>query len=176
MTPFRWTQMKEQAALWLAEDTRSNEVIAREVGVTRQALDKWLTRPEFRARIQEHVTAFREAIRAKGIAERVNRVAALNDRWQRMQQVIEARAAAMGSEVPGGETGLLVKQLKMIGKGDAAQVVEEYAVDVALLKELREHERQAAQELGQWTEKTDLTSGGEPLAVKILRGVSMDEL
>jgi hypothetical protein len=61
---------------------------------------------------------------------------------------------------PGGDTGLVVRQVKMIGSGAAAQLVEEYPVDVALLRaeldvmrELREHEKQAAQELGQWVDK-----------------------
>jgi hypothetical protein len=72
------------------------------------------------------------------------------DRWEKMKAVMAARAADM-ADVPGGASGLLVRQYKQIGKVK----VEEYAVDTGLLRELRAHERQAAQELGQWMEKSD---------------------
>jgi hypothetical protein len=39
---------------------------------------------------------------------------------------------------------------------------------IALLGELRAHERQAAEELGQWTEKRELTGkNGGPLEIKV---------
>ena len=52
---------------------------------------------------------------------------------------------------PGGTAAFLVKHYK--GK-DAAEV------DIRILAELRAHEKQAAEELGQWSEKRDLTSDG----------------
>jgi hypothetical protein len=39
-----------------------------------------------------------------------------------------------------------------------SEEVAEYSIDTGLLKELRDHERQAAQELGQWAEKVDLNA------------------
>jgi hypothetical protein len=44
--------------------------------------------------------------------------------------------------------------------------VEEYQVDTGLLKELREHEKQAAQELGQWSEKARVEQG--PIEVQVV--------
>jgi hypothetical protein len=44
--------------------------------------------------------------------------------------------------------------------------VEEYQVDTRLLKELREHKKQAAQELGQWSEKARVEQG--PMEVKVV--------
>src|SRR5262249_27057215 len=79
---------------------------------------------------------------------------ALNDRWSRMQQIIEARANHPDyANIPGGRTGLLVRSVKQIGSGDSARLVEEFALDVALLKELRAHEKQAAVELAQSLER-----------------------
>jgi hypothetical protein len=52
-------------------------------------------------------------------------------------------------KTPGGDTGLLVKTLKSIGAGENAQVVAEYAVDTALLAEIRKHEDHVAVDLGQ---------------------------
>jgi hypothetical protein len=53
--------------------------------------------------------------------------------------------------VPGGETGLLVRTGRFIVNGKAVDV---YAVDVGLLRELREHEKQAAIECGQWPQRS----------------------
>ena len=57
--------------------------------------------------------------------------------------------------VPGGETGLIVRKLKSTGI--------EYAVDTAVLAEIREQEKHVAIELGQWQEGT----GGQ-VSIQIL--------
>jgi hypothetical protein len=176
--PFRWTTKSEEAAALLAADRLTNDQIAEQLGLHRATLARWKQHPEFMARIDELVEAFKKTVRRRGIAQLERRVDALNDRWQRMQQVIEERAAdpTMG-EVPGGKTGLVVRQLKGIGKGDDFKVVEMYAVDAGLLAEMRNTEKQAAQEMGQWTEKTQfLGDEDHPIPVKILNGVRMEEL
>jgi hypothetical protein len=96
-----------------------------------------------------------------------------------MQKVIESRAAEMTlpdgtEEAAGGSTGLLVRTEKVIGTGDKATKITEYAVDTALLKELRAHEQQAAQELGQWLEKKEL-SGPDGGPVQVDLSVLTDE-
>lgn len=53
----------------------------------------------------------------------------------------------------GGKTGLIVHNVKGVGKGDDFQLIDLYEVDTGLLREMREHEKQAAQELGDWTER-----------------------
>lgn len=79
-----------------------------------------------------------------------------------MQQVIAERAEAKEMQgVAGGETGLLAHNVKGLGKGDDFELVDEYAVDTGLLREIRETEKQAAIELGQWQEKI-LTQDGSP--------------
>lgn len=85
-----------------------------------------------------------------------------------MQQVIAERAEDIElQDVAGGKTGLIVHNVKGVGKGEDFQLIDLYEVDTGLLKELREHEKQAAQELGQWTEKKDLTTNGQPLRFTI---------
>jgi hypothetical protein len=177
MAGFNWTAQKEKAALLAAEDKLADEAICREVGITRPTLTAWKKTPEFSARVEEHVEAFKQTVRRRGIAILERRVDALQDRWQRMQRVIEERAEELEGEAAGGGTGLLVKQYKSIGAGENARLVEEYAVDTGLLRELREHEKQAAQELGQWAERKELTGAdGSPLVVKVVSGVSMADL
>jgi hypothetical protein len=78
------------------------------------------------------------------ISSRNARVQALQDRWDRMRQVIERRAASPDfAQVPGGTTGLLCRDLR-------CKDTPVYKVDTGLLAELRAHEQQAAQELRQW--------------------------
>lgn len=119
-------------------------------------LKQWSVAHQWQARLAKIAEAERAAIVALGIANKQNRVDALNDRWQGMQRVIDERAtdAAMVG-IAGGQTGLLVHREKVIGAGKMAYRTDEYEVDTGLLKELREHEKQAAQELGQWVEKTE---------------------
>lgn len=132
----------------------------------------WQERLHQFAEEEARKTAERESaalaeLQALGIASRQNRVAAANERWRKMQQVIAERADDPEMEtIPGGKTGLLVKTIKVVGTGPSAYEVGEYSVDVATLKEIREHEKQVAQDLGQWTEKqtTEVTGkDGSPL-------------
>ncbi|SRR5579885_2187212 len=168
MKPFTWTKRKERAALLVAEDELTDVAIAGAVKISVAGLKKWKARPEFAARVAEIVSATRAAVQARGIAEKQNRLAALNDRWGRLQQIIRERGGdpAMAT-VPGGQTGLLVRELKAMGTGADMTLVEEFHLDAALLKEAREHEKQAAIELGQWTERKDVTSGGQAIAFTI---------
>jgi hypothetical protein len=119
-----------------------------------------LTNAHICARIRELQETLSVGTIALEISRRNARVQALQDRWDRLRQVIDERAASPDfAGVPGGTTGLLMKDYK--GK-DADTPV--YKVDAGLLAELRNHEKQAAEELGQWGEKRQLTGEcGEPL-------------
>lgn len=175
--PFVWNTKRTRAAMLLAEgQTEATTALA--LGINPLTLWRWKKHPEFSARIQSNATALRAAIVARGIADRQNRVDALNERWLLMQRVIQKRAQHPEyAGAPGGKTGLLVKTVKAVGQGKDIEIIDEYSVDVALLRELRAHEQQAAQELGQWTEKRELsTKDNKPLTVMVIRGVSMDEL
>jgi hypothetical protein len=179
MAGFRWTDKTEEAAKDVALDRLTNQEIAEKAGVTRQALDKWKLNPEFKARVDAHHEEFKAIVRRRGIAQLERRVDALNTRWDLMHRVIAERAADPGMQLPaGGKTGLMVHTVKGVGKGDDFQLIDLYEVDVGLLREMREHEKQAAQELGQWTEKKEVTGqDGGPIDIDLgLGGLSNDEL
>jgi uncharacterized protein YerC len=165
---FNWSRRTERAALLVAQDEQTDTAIAASVGVSQVTIERWKRHPEFAGRVQEHRDLWREQIEAKGIADRQNRVDALNDRWHRMQQVIEERASDQTTaHVAGGSTGLIVRDVKGVGKGDDFQLIDIYSVDTGLLRELREHEKQAAQELGEWSEKREISGpGGDPIEVR----------
>ncbi len=53
--------------------------------------------------------------------------------------------------------------MKVVGYGDSAEVVDVFTVDTALMAEIRNTMKQAAQEVGQWTEKQEISKDGEEL-------------
>lgn len=148
-TGFQWTKDRLKAAQMLADNSKTDVEIADHLGIGRATLARWKERPEFAARVAEIVAETAGALKAKGIAEKQNRINALSERLDRMQELIAARASSMADEIAGGETGLLVAIPMQWGS--------KYAFDAALLKEMREHEKQAAIELGEWSEKRELT-------------------
>lgn len=164
-TEFDWTEERHLAAQLLAEDELSDATIAERCGVGRTALSGWKKHPTFAARVKEITEAIGAAGLHRAIAKRAARVRVLDEQLSRLQRIIDERADDPDMEdVPGGKTGLLVRRIKGIGSREQFREVEEYEVDAALLREIREHMKQAAQELGQWTEKQELTGkDGSPL-------------
>lgn len=146
------TVRQEQAALHVALDQLSDREIAAQAGITEEGLRKWKKRPEFAGRVVELRAAFARAVEGLCIADRQARVRTLQDLVDRMTRVVEGRAEDL-AEAPGGSSGLLVRQYKQVGKDDYR---EEYPFDAALVREMRATLQQAAQELGQWTTKSEL--------------------
>ena len=119
--------------------------------------------------VQAHIEAWRAEVKKRAIANSEYRVAKLDDLEKRYWDLIDARAEEL-AEIPGGDTGLLVKVEKVIGTGNSAQHITEYKTDTAVTKEIRELHKQAAQELGQWIEKNEHAGPeGGPLTLVINR-------
>jgi hypothetical protein len=159
-TEFRWTGRRHEAAQLLADAELPDWEIAGQLGIGRATLSRWKAAPGFAARVKQIADELGAVALRYAIGRRARRVAWLDDRHKEMLQIIAERAAAPEMQgVPGGTTGLLCRTVKSIGSGPSAREVEEYEVDTALLKEMREHLKQAAVELGQWSEKADVTVG-----------------
>lgn len=111
---------------------------------------------------------------ATGIRNPQARVAALEDRWERMRRIITERANAYeDQDEPGVKTGLLIKQERRIGSGDKAMVTTSYVLDTDILTLLCAHEKQAAEELGQWTKRTE--SYRESVSVSLMDRAQLNE-
>jgi hypothetical protein len=156
---FRWTPAKSRAAVLLAEDDRSDVEIAAELGVAVSTLWRWGQHPEFAATVGDHVGKLQAAMLRYPIAKRRERIRVLNSLHEKQLAVIAARAAEMAGACPGGETGLMVRQIKAVNTGRGPTAIEEFAVDTGLLREIRATEEQAAKELGQWVEKSEAAVG-----------------
>lgn len=170
-------------AAYLGE-ARQNAARAAELAGYAEPWDRQGSRLLKRPDVQAEIAAWRKEIREKGIAVVENRLAAQNERWTLLQQVVRERAADPSmAAIPGGTTGLMIRRGKLVkvyeGSEDEApesdedevlfsakrsQVVYEYELDTGLLKELRELEKHSAQELGQWAEKHEISGpNGGPI-------------
>lgn len=138
-----------------------------------------LANPSIGARIAE----YRARIESEGLANQQNRVDAYNRRHRLLERIVAERAAdGWLSDVPGGSTGFVVKQLKTVkhqydrdpddpdGKASHATVeLWEAAVDTGLLNEFRQLEKQTAQDIGQWTEKREHSGpDGQALTIRVI--------
>ncbi len=170
----------DKAAQRIADGRWTDERIATEAGVSRMTLFTWQKDADFAARVDLHTQTLYERIVKKGAADKQKRIAGMVERLHLYWDLIEARAAdgretlkaagvpdeaaralrslfGRGDLPPGVELGLLTKTYKQIGK----VLHEEWAVDTGLLAEMRALEKQIAQELGEWTDRADVTSKGE---------------
>lgn len=172
----------------VAEDALSDEEIAGKVGISRRTLTNWKRDPAFQERVTEMVAQFAEQAASHAIADLDHRIRRYQARADALDGIVAERAAdPTMQEVPGGRSGYLVRQLKSImvtyepepnqdgeiEPGARATMVRqqlaEYAVDTGLLKELRELDKQAAIESGQWAEKREITgASGAPLTIQII--------
>lgn len=172
---------KQRAAILLADDAKDEYEIADEVGVNRVTLWRWQQEPEFNAMVGDYRgQIIADALRLP-IAKKHERLKVLNDLHSRSLRVIAERAARYAAELgadsperatrrffgsdtpPEAATGIMARQEAMNPKG---QLTVNWSVDTGLLKEIRETEKQAAQELGQWVDKGEISGpGGTPLTV-----------
>jgi hypothetical protein len=149
------TKTREMAAQLVADDRLPDREIAEQCGIDKATLERWKLQPTFRARVQAIVEAYAKRALKNGIARRERRVGVLNDLHNKMLQVIDERAKSKGmAAVPGGKTGIVTKTMKGIGKGEDFQAIEEYRVDTSTIAEIRDVQKQAAEELGQWIRRT----------------------
>ncbi|UOF76935.1 putative ATPase subunit of terminase (gpP-like) [Bacteriophage sp.] len=164
-------EKREHAAILLAEGDKTQAAVAKAVGVGERTIERWLTIPTFKARIEELKRLSAEQTRQDGIARKDNRLAAYQDIAKRIQMVIDGRAKELAGECNGGESGLLVRDFK----GSGAFLQEVYKFDAALIRELNNTLKQAAIEKGQWTEKAELDLSGEVKIIKTPAKLSQDE-
>lgn len=130
--------------------------------------------------IAEAIAAYRAEVKRQGIRALENRLDAQDDRWNRINGMISARAEYFKDDpLPDARLGLMIRRLKSARHsyepdpndedGKPVQVTEEvweYETDIGLLREARELEKHVAQETGQWTEKREITgAGGGPLEI-----------
>jgi hypothetical protein len=164
--PWRWTKQRELAARLCAEDLLPDRKIADQVGISDQCLYNWRAKPEFADRVQSLTAAYRERIRTTSIAVVENRVARMLRELEDLDAVEVERARVYGAErfkdaIPGGGTGKVVitRYRKITVVDGVGRKVEQNVpitkADTDIVNAKLAILKQAAQDLGQWAEKSD---------------------
>ena len=150
------TKTRETAAQFVADDRLTDREIAEQCGIDKATLERWKLQPSFKTRVQAIVAEYAKRALKHGIARRERRMGVLNELHNKLLQVIDERAKSEEmAAVPGGRTGIVTKTVKGVGKGEDFRTVEEYRVDTASIAEIRDIQKQAAEELGQWIKRTE---------------------
>jgi len=169
-----------QAAVLTAEDDLSDEKISETVGTTRTTLNRWKLLPLFNDAVSGHAHELERRMLRLAIARKRDRLKILDSLQSKIMLVIDARSTQY-PDVPGADTGLLVGQLKQvkhisIGKDSTETRQEdqwEYSADTGLMRELRATQEQAAKELGQWSEKKEITGAdGAAFAIQLIEVIA----
>ena len=169
-------EQRENLLTWAAEGVKLWGVNERALRFDPPFQVEYLQLKHARKRAATQTLKLRETIDEAaiigGLALKEARIRSKIHRADLLRQVIAERAKADEMQVaPGGRTGLLAIDYK--GK-DADQPV--YKVDAGLLKELRELEKEIAIELGQWTEKSEITGLIEAAIVRMpVKAASREE-
>lgn len=150
---FKWTRQNVKAAALLAENRLTQKQIATEVGCGARQVAAWLQVPAFKQHIQKLVEETRKQLAQRYIAQQDQRIASYIEDFERTDQIIAERAAHVSmAEVPGGKTGLVVRDVKAVGD----EVVELYEFDAALVRERRAIRKDIAEETGQIVQRHEI--------------------
>lgn len=152
---FSWTPQKERAVILLAEDELTDKQIAEEVGVHHKTITAWKEREEFSGAVADKAGVIRASALKFAIAKRHRRLSYLQRMLDRMEVVIEDRARQSPHDVPGGLSGLVTSKPIYSALGDLSY---EHKFDAALVREYRATMEQAAKELGQLTDKLEIST------------------
>ena len=182
-----WTEANLQALAYEAEGRFTALQISLATGLSVSAVRTLRKSEDFMTEVYNLQEKYRTSLIEIGLADKINRVKLYSDRLERMQQVVEEREAAATSQeaaeaygikfdeelakTPGGKSGLMVHEVKIVGTGRNAMVLDVFSVDTSMLKTEADIAKQLAQELGQFTEKTEST-----IVRKLYIGVALDDI
>lgn len=160
LKPFKWEPKKIKAAALIAEG-KSHPKIARELDISIDVIKYWTRHPDFALRVKKLLDDYAQEVAMITIANRVHRVQVLNDLEERLLAVVESRAEGPADPHTGMETGMVLRREKVTQTRTGGSITEtEYEVDTGLSSEIRALHKQAAQETGQWSEKSEIELSG----------------
>lgn len=171
----RMTQKRQKAALLIAVGDLSWKEIAAVVGVALGSIYEWNRHSIFREEVKRLRAEILDEIKQRGIASKANRLKIYDDLAQSTLSIIEANKKAYGDNprTPGDDSGLIGERLiDTRGSG----VVSEYFYMDKIVSTLQSVLKQAAQELGEWEEKSGVMDV-RVLVAKIadIEGLTEDE-
>ena len=138
------TTSQLEAAQLVFKAKLSNKEIAENVGVSELTLQSWWLLQEFRDELLRLRRELFEKVHNNVLITKEGRLAAKLERHRQLTMIVDERAAAADTSVPGARSGFLVK--REVAQGDAVREV--YTVDLALSRELTRLESAIANEVG----------------------------
>lgn len=181
---------KQRAALLAAKGALTEPEIAATCKISERTLRYWKRQPEFRAEVSRHqkelrakLDAWRDRIADIDIADRSKRLARLDADQKALDQIRAERAVHPDlSRLPGGKTGLIVisgaKTVKVKRKdANGREVAQEHVLmlqetDTGLLAESRALSEQAARELGERSDRHEITGkDGGAITIEFLDSI-----
>jgi hypothetical protein len=185
------TAAKQRAALLVATGKLTEPEIASAVKITDRQLRRWKQEPEFRAEVgrqqkerRARLDAWRDRIIDCDIADRSKRIARLDADQKALDAIRAARSVDPTlSKLPGGDTGLVTitgirkikVQVKDPGTGKVSvkeQTIVVHEADLGMLAESRALSEQAARELGERTEKHEMTGpDGSAITIELMDAI-----
>lgn len=150
--------------------TMSQAEVARKYGVARSSVSDFAIR--YKADIASLQVRTAEATEEYRIADKAYRTSVRDGLLHDLLAVKESRK----NGGTGIETGLVVRQLKSIGSGRDAEIVEEYKLDPALIELVDKLGRSTAEELGQLPKGDTNIQVNIPVLIRRYEGIDPEEL
>ena len=141
----------------------------------KQSAGRLLNNADVRSRVSELQQEIESSFVRLQIAERLQRLEAIQDRWDALREV--KRCFAKGDFEGAMKTGVVYRKTRWIGGRDGHEV-EEYEINTALIEALNSVEKRAAIETGQEVDRADinLRSGLAAQAAVLQKAFTLDEL
>lgn len=153
------SKRQHEAAELLATGRIPSKEVARQIGVTPETVYRWMkdgTFAPFQQLVRDYQGRYAEQVYQRGLSRREVRVESLVNLHERMMLIVDGRAKEM-SKVPGGASGLLQHDIKSVGWGAQAEIMDIYRFDAPLVEKIMEIQKEIATELGQRVEKKEIS-------------------
>lgn len=182
---------KRQTAFLLAQGRLTVDEIAQEVGVSPRTIDTYKADPAVRGEVAKLLQESGEELKKFLLGHKNRRLLDLQRMYDVLWDTLRERARDPRVQgVAGGRHGVTVAEPWRVvsGKPDGdtpgkPKLIRRYRIDLALFQEMREIQKQAAIELGQWTENRNLSGHLKvdplefsPAAIALARSVTSDQL
>ena len=163
-TPGTKTDPVQKAAAMVARKLHSPRIIARDCGLDYGHMLKLMLDPDFIALVETYKRIQKEQVPELFVADRDNRLYALNNLMSRYIQLVEERESRHGEY---SDTGLVAMTETVKRANGKEEVLDrKYEFDASLDKAIKETLKHAAIELGEWQEKRELSGpGGTELSI-----------
>lgn len=154
---FVWDQQREDAAMLLADGSRTDTMVAEILGLRGPTVTKWRRYRAFEERVEYFRRERSVRLAQYSWANKENRVEELNALYDKMRKVIDERAVLVPKfvelhklgDVPGADTGIVYPVIKQFNVGKNAKTYYEFVVDTAIIKQMGATFDQLAEETGQ---------------------------